>query len=180
MNIFRTHEDALECAMDHCMPMHQNKMIIECAQLLSTAHHVLDGENAIEGIYKQTHVNHPCAKWVRESSGNYNFVRDLASYLCMLFFERTGRLHATEEILSRLVALPKNLVVGPETDMTPYACVSGAPGETVYEKYRNYLNDKFYFWEKEGRKISFYRTPEWYNPALFTRPKAVKVPEAIV
>ncbi|AXY86098.1 hypothetical protein [Escherichia phage vB_EcoM_IME392] len=162
------------------MPMHQNKMIIECAQLLSTAHHVLDGENAIEGIYKQTHVNHPCAKWVRESSGNYNFVRDLASYLCMLFFERTGRLHATEEILSRLVALPKNLVVGPETDMTPYACVSGAPGETVYEKYRNYLNDKFYFWKKEGRKISFYRTPEWYNPALFTRPKAVKVPEASV
>lgn len=178
MNIFRTHEDALECAMDHCMPMHQNKMIIECAQLLSTAHHVLDGDQAIEGIYKQTHVNHPSARWVRESSGNYNFVKELANYLCILFYERTGRMHATDIILSRLSKLPKNLKVGPETDMTPYACVAGAPGETVYEKYRNYLNDKYYIWEKEGRTITFYRTPEWYKPALFTLPKAVKVSEA--
>jgi hypothetical protein len=69
MNIFYTNENPIIAAQDHCL-VHQNKMIIEYAQLLSSAHHILDGEYAIDGIYKATHKNHPSAIWVR--SGQYS------------------------------------------------------------------------------------------------------------
>ncbi|MEK9955017.1 MAG: hypothetical protein VW577_06375, partial [Pelagibacteraceae bacterium] len=60
-------------------------MILEYAQLLSTAHHVLDGEDAPEGIYKKTHVNHPSAVWARQNRDNYLwlyvlFIECLAEY----------------------------------------------------------------------------------------------------
>lgn len=60
MNIFYTHHLPSECARDHC-DKHVVKMIIEYAQLLSTAHHVLDGDSARDGIYRLTHKNHPSA-----------------------------------------------------------------------------------------------------------------------
>ena len=72
----------------HCI-----KMILEYAQLLSTAHRVLDGVE-LEGIsasgrkrkfwtlgdsrdytlYKATHINHPSAIWVRKSYENYEWL----------------------------------------------------------------------------------------------------------
>ena len=44
MNIFYLSEDPVQCAKWHC-DKHVTKMIIEYAQLLSTAHRVLDGEH---------------------------------------------------------------------------------------------------------------------------------------
>ena len=66
-------------------------MIVEYAQLLSTAHRVLDGEeyegrtannrrirrfkmadsNVENTLYKASHINHPSAVWVRQSSQHY-------------------------------------------------------------------------------------------------------------
>ena len=43
MNIFYLNRDPIECALQHC-DKHVVKMIIEYAQLMSTAHRVLDGE----------------------------------------------------------------------------------------------------------------------------------------
>ena len=43
MNIFYLHKDPDICAEYHC-DKHVLKMIIEYAQLLSTAHRMLDGE----------------------------------------------------------------------------------------------------------------------------------------
>jgi hypothetical protein len=70
---------------------HVVKMILESAQLLSTAHRVLDGVAVIGGklggrkktewvlddarqdvLYKATHMNHPSAIWARKSVENYN------------------------------------------------------------------------------------------------------------
>ena len=64
MNIFVLHRDPHKAAEYMC-DKHISKMIIESAQLLCT---IFD-----EGVapYKRTHYNHPCAKWVRESLGNY-------------------------------------------------------------------------------------------------------------
>jgi hypothetical protein len=49
------------------------KMVLESAQMLSTAHRVLDGEEKSDelNLYKKTHYDHPCNIWVRETSGNY-------------------------------------------------------------------------------------------------------------
>ena len=43
MNIFYLHPNTKTCAQHHC-DKHVVKMIIEYAQLMSTAHRVLDGE----------------------------------------------------------------------------------------------------------------------------------------
>ena len=39
-------------------------MILEYAQMLSTAHRVLDGDNVPDILYKSTHKNHPSTIWV--------------------------------------------------------------------------------------------------------------------
>ena len=43
------------------------KMLLESAQLLSTAITLNGGK----GIYKPTHIHHPCTKWVAHSYQNW-------------------------------------------------------------------------------------------------------------
>ena len=86
MNIFYLHENPKICAEMH-LDKHASKMCIEYAQLLSTAHRVLDGveyygktktgrkakrykhpSSTFENtLYLASHINHPCGQWVRES-----------------------------------------------------------------------------------------------------------------
>ena len=49
------------------------KMPLETAQMLCTAHRILDGDEYAdqEGLYKEAYINHPCTIWARESSANY-------------------------------------------------------------------------------------------------------------
>ena len=75
MNIFYLHDDPEVCAKSHC-DKHVVKMILEYSQLLSTAHHELDGEPSIE-CYKSTHKNHPSALWARTNRSNYNWLWSL-------------------------------------------------------------------------------------------------------
>ena len=77
MNIFYLHPNTTTCAQHHC-DKHVVKMIIEYAQLMSTAHRVLDGDmyqdktknnrnikrwrmidsNLENTLYKASHINH--------------------------------------------------------------------------------------------------------------------------
>lgn len=85
-------------------------MVVEYGQLLSTAHHVIDGDQARKGIYKVTHKNHPSAVWVRESVEHYIYVRDLLEALCAEYTYRYGKVHKTErEVLPLLMMPPKNM-----------------------------------------------------------------------
>ena len=75
-------------------------MIIEYAQMLSTAHRMLDGTEYIsqtlggrrikrwkhpnsnmEGVLYSFHINHPSAKWVRENA-IHQFMYDMFVALC--------------------------------------------------------------------------------------------------
>ena len=49
------------------------KMILESAQMLCTAHRVLDGDEHADnvGMYKMAHKNHPSSIWVRTKYPNY-------------------------------------------------------------------------------------------------------------
>ena len=82
MNIFYLDRDPAKCAMMHC-DKHVVKMILEYAQLLSTAHHLVDGEPSID-CYKPTHKNHPSAVWVRESRCNYQWLYQLLDSLLLV------------------------------------------------------------------------------------------------
>ena len=69
MNIFRVHDNPRIAAM-HLCDKHVVKMILETAQVLSAAHHTAESRH-MDKVYKVTHKNHPCTRWVRESKDNY-------------------------------------------------------------------------------------------------------------
>lgn len=76
MNIFYLDHDPETCAKYHC-DQHVIKMILESAQMLSTA-------NRIAGLdegYRKTHVNHPSSVWVRQSKAHWLWLRELARFL---------------------------------------------------------------------------------------------------
>lgn len=57
-------------------------MILESAQMICTTHHQCYNDNLSYNIpYKQTHVNHPCNRWLRDSLGNYLWLVNLTKHL---------------------------------------------------------------------------------------------------
>jgi hypothetical protein len=64
-------------------------MILESAQMLSTAHHEYNSDRA---VYKTTHKNHPSTVWARECTSNYRWLYD---HMVALGDEYTRRYHKT-------------------------------------------------------------------------------------
>jgi len=119
MNIFVLNLIPRLAAQAHC-DKHVVKMILETAQLLYSAHHVAGGPLP-DGAYKKTHVNHPCAIWVRQSASNYMWLAELGFWLCREYQYRYGehKVHKTER---HIIWLCKNLPLGiPYLPMTSFA-----------------------------------------------------------
>lgn len=93
MNIFFLDDDVTKCAQYH-NDKHAVKMVLEYAQLLSTAHHVHDSP-LIPHVYKKTHVNHPSAVWTRSSKSAYQYVLDLFEATALEYEYRYGKIHKT-------------------------------------------------------------------------------------
>ena len=91
----------------HC-DKHVVKMILEYAQLLCSAWHILDEKHEyFKPKYKLTHKNHPCALWVRSSIGNYKWLCALGLALCKEYTFRYDKIHKSEEIIHEL---SKNII----------------------------------------------------------------------
>ena len=128
MNIFYLHEDPVRSAQLHC-DKHVVKMIIEYAQMLSTAHRMLDGTQYIDQssgrrikrwrlanpymesfLYKASHINHPSAVWVRENAIQYQYMYDMFVALCDEYTYRYGKVHMTDDKLREMLnVLPQNI-----------------------------------------------------------------------
>lgn len=148
MNIFATDIDPVICARQHC-DVHVRKMIIETAQMLSTAHIVCD-DNQV--AYKKTHHNHPCSVWVRESSANYEWTFTLLKALVDEFEFRFGRMHLTQQHLSSLRAVPTM----PKGRLTRFAMAmpDHLRSDDVHESYRELIREKMMDWSSRPRKMS--------------------------
>ena len=142
-------------------------MIVEYCQLLSSAHHVIDGEFAIGGIYKKTHVNHPSAVWARTSSQHYEWVWFCAMQLCENYEKLTGKKHKTEQTLCVLADFPIGL-----SDLGFCHPPVAAPDEfkalavllkDTCRAYQLYLIEKFQEWQSREKpiKVDFFLKPEW-------------------
>lgn len=160
MNLFFLSENIQECAYFHC-DKHVVKMILELAQLLYCVHHVLLSEHLEDcpyKPYKKTHQNHPTAKWVRESTGNYKFTAELGLALCAEYTHRYGKIHATQKHLEWLSGnIPSELNEGVMVP-PPLAMPDEYKTDDPVESYRKYYNgDKSSFAKWTKREI-----PQWF------------------
>lgn len=175
MNIFYTDASPIISAQNlvdkHCV-----KMIIESAQLLSTAHRVLDGverkqvsktgrnikrwllPDFRESVLMQsTHINHPCGVWVRQSKENYYWLYNHLVAMTAEYTYRYGKRHKCCERLGILGALPYNI---PQTTFNaPPSCMDDKYkiSDNVIENYRNFYR----IGKQHIHKWSKRQPPEW-------------------
>lgn len=143
MNIFYLDIDPVKSAQYQCNK-HIVKMILESAQLLSTAHHVLGSQLLNFNshlLYKQTHTMHPCAIWVREASENYEWLAKHSLALSDEYTFRYGQIHKSNP---KLIALSLSKPIFAEKLFTsPPACMPDeykVPGDIV-ASYRKYYKE---------------------------------------
>jgi hypothetical protein len=182
MNIFQVHSDPVIAAQS-LVDKHVIKMILESAQLLSTAHRVLDGtektiEKYVNGslparyrkakrwllsdsrediLYSATHVNHPSAVWCRKTNNNYNWL--YAHFLALIseYEYRYGKVHKCKSLADTLCSTPYNIPVGYLSQVTP-----AMPEEYIVKldsvsSYRNYYKNA----KKHLHKWTKRQPPEW-------------------
>lgn len=180
MNIFYLSKNPKECAEMH-LDKHVVKMIIEYAQLMSTAHRVIDGQEYYDLtannrkikrwrldddrellLMKASHINHPSAVWTRASDLNYIWLYQMWGYLLDEYTYRYGKIHACARLRNVLVRLPKNIKESLFTEPTPAMpdeCKIAGNSLASYHKY--YLEKKNHFakWTKR-------QPPIWYIDAI--------------
>ncbi len=179
MNIFYLDNDPVKCAQMH-VDKHVCKMVIEYAQLLSTTHRVLDGEEyrrlsannrsikawrlpdgREERLMKPTMMNHPSAIWLRQSDKNYLWLYNMWCELLKEFTYRYGKTHACARLIPDLAVLPTNIPHKPFTGPTPaMPDECKVPGNSL-QSYHNYYNmSKGHLWSWKG-KINSRPVPKW-------------------
>jgi hypothetical protein len=84
MNLFYVEREPVAAAQALC-DKHVVKMILETAQMLSTAHRLSETPQA-PFVYKMTHKNHPSTKWLRSSQNAYKWgLEHLEALFCRVF-----------------------------------------------------------------------------------------------
>ena len=184
MNIFYLANDPKLCAEMH-VDKHSIKMILEYAQLLSTAHRIIDGNQSVglsktgrkqtryvlpdnrESIlYSATHANHPSAVWVRKSAMNYHWLHKLLVALCKEYTYRYGKIHKVESMglmqtLKNII--PTNISDKPFTEPTPAMPDDvKVAGNSIASYHNYYINNKTHLASWKG-KINSRNIPEWYH-----------------
>lgn len=157
MNIFFIDTDPA-IAAQQMIDKHVVKMILESAQLLSTAHRLLDGtetkgktktgrnvkrwilnDDRDPVVFQATHVNHPSAIWTRQSVENYNWLVEHFFALGTEYTYRYGKQHKCFGQLSYMLQSPPfNLK---QYDMTPMPSAMDKKyiiGDDPVQNYRNY------------------------------------------
>lgn len=184
MNIFYLDSNPKVCAQMH-NDKHVVKMILEYAQLLSTAHRILDGK-LVEGLsksgrkakryelpdqrdqllYTATHSNHPSAVWCRQTSTNYDWLYALFVETCNEYTHRYGKVHVTDNKLRHALShRPKNIAkCDVWSDPTPAMPDTYKVAGSGVESYRNYyLGDK-----REMSRWTNREMPTWFAEGINT------------
>lgn len=135
MNVFYIDESP-EKAAEYLVDRHVVKMSCEYAQLLSTAHRVLDGVSD-DSVYKLTHKNHPSAIWVRESNNNYLWLLDHWVFTLREYTHRYEKFHSSKRLYEKLKNLPKNIPIHQSTQ-PPLCMPDEYKTNNAVDSYRNY------------------------------------------
>lgn len=144
MNIFSLDYDPVRAAIFHC-DKHVVKMIVESAQMLSTAHRMLDGkmttilattktgllrkkkvwtldDDRNDILYKVAHPSHPSTKWTALTAANYNWHYRLFVALCDEYTLRYSKIHKSDAMLRTVLGnRPNNIAGHTNSVITPFA-----------------------------------------------------------
>jgi hypothetical protein len=176
MNRFILDKDPITAAQQHC-DKHVVKMILEEAQMLSTAHRIIDGievagksktgrnvkrwkleDERDNSLYQATHVNHPCTQWSMQTNNNYKWSVGLLEALLNEYTYRYGKKHKCGELFDMLTILPRNIPFGPLTEF-PQAMPDECKRADPVDGYRDYyINHKARFAKWTNRL-----TPDWFK-----------------
>jgi len=163
MNIFATSHCPIESAkaLDDKRVI---KMILESAQLLSTALYKLGYWQS--NLYKPTHAGHPCTLWAMKSKGNFLWLVRHALALAEEYKYRYGRDHKSSFVIeacrNRINDVPLDRLGGPFYDkVTPFANCTPITGNiSTVSKYRQYMIQNKWIkdsnWSRRG-------PPSWYK-----------------
>jgi hypothetical protein len=151
MNLFYLNHDPVEAARMQC-DRHVVKMILETAQMLSTAHNELDGDQV---AYKSTHKNHPSTVWVRGSLQHYVWAVCHLAALGDEYTRRYGKVHKTiAEHLTALKRPPRALSANFWRD-PPQCMYDECKREDTVLAYQVYYNAKADEWAAKGRPMTW-------------------------
>lgn len=177
MNIFYLSTDPVQSAQ-WMVDKHVVKMILESAQLLCTAHRILDGrmtagksktgrnvkrfilDDARDAVlYSATHVNHPSAIWARTAVENYNWLYEHFYALGQEYTYRYGKTHKCfqGDLSYMLQSPPFNLK---QYDMTPMPSAMDDQYKIStdpiinYRNYYQYGKQRMHSWKNR-------QPPEW-------------------
>lgn len=183
MNIFILDRDPKVAARMQC-DKHIVKMILESAQMMSTAHRIIDGyqerrpsksgktmvkywkllDEREFHMYKAVHVGHPCTVWTMNNDNNYTWHFDHFVELCREYTHRYGRVHETDRKLKKhLSHLPKNIKKGFKYATTAFPlamqhepqCMMECPVKSYRAYYKTKATRFNMVWTKR-------ETPEWF------------------
>jgi len=151
MNIFYLHSDPAVAA-SYFYDKHKVKMILECAQMLCTAHIALGNENV---PYKKSHLNHPSSVWVRANNENYQWLYDHMLALGKEYTKRYNKNHLTITKCKDILAVaPLSIPTGSFTE--PPQCMPDeykVDNDSVSAYWNYYEQDKYKIANKDEQKI---------------------------
>ena len=154
MNIFVLDANP-RLAAEYMCNKHVVKMIVETAQLLSTAVTMHGGTVP----YKSSFKNHPCTRWTAQTKANFAWLKEHGVALCDEYTFRYGKTHQCRAVIE---SLTNDLIPdGPLTEFVQ-AMPDFCKAPNAVDAYRNYYNKvKFRFAKWIKRDV-----PYWYHPEL--------------
>lgn len=159
MNIFVLSTDPSIAASYHC-DQHLHKMILESAQMLSTAVREWFPNIRSSIIYKTAYPNHPCTNWVCNSFDNALWLISLCTELEKIRIDLNCAPHASMEVIKAVsdhippyIGRPSSFVfAGPRN-------IEIRPSLDIVQKYQLYYRKKHMEWLDSGRGMSYKGRP---------------------
>ena len=160
MNIFFLDRTPEKSAEYHC-DKHVVKMILETAQMLSTAINKYAMGIEEGRLYKNAHPKHPSTLWIGNTRNNFMWGLQLGDELCKEYTKRYGKVHKSQTILDNIKQSKYYEVIPTGELTTPPQCMPDEFKHADYvTAYRNYYKGaKKYFakWNKLNN------IPDWWE-----------------
>jgi hypothetical protein len=156
MNIFVLDPNPQKAALAHC-DQHLHKMILESAQMLSTAAHIhfpqLKGH-----IYAPAYQNHPCTVWTCANLNHMVWLCALADSLECIRENKGCNRHSSMDVIKAIYDnLPGHALVVQEFAEAMYPHIKIRQDLSTVEKYQLYYRKKHLAWLLTGKRGMSYK-----------------------